>query len=102
MGTLPLAALLLSFSAVAVQAEIAFSPAKGPHGEAAVLINGAQGEMDGVGAEYDYLAAHYGDWQRGNQSVMSKDGRTFDVFELSKGGQKMHVYFDISLFFGRD
>jgi hypothetical protein len=101
MRVLPLAILLLSLSPATAQAEITFSPANGPHGEDAVLIRGAQGEMDGVGAEYDYLATHYGSWQRGNQSVMCKDGRTFDVFEPSKGGQKMGVYFDISLFFGK-
>jgi hypothetical protein len=71
--------------------------------DTAVVIVGAQGEMDGVDAEYRWLDEHAAGGEREAQSLVgSDDGRMFDVIVVAwPDGTKRTYYFDITAFFGK-
>ncbi|WP_448950026.1 hypothetical protein [Labrys neptuniae] len=95
------AALVLG-STAAAQADILFGPAICPvRADAAFKILGARGEIDGVGSEYIWLRNNRPGWRRDRQSLLSRDGRRYDVLDISKGSAKQAICFDISDFFGK-
>ncbi len=67
----------------------------------------AKGEQDGVDAEYKYLAtlrcSGSGRWKMMEQSLVSKNGRQFDVLscQCSAGGERREFTFDITQYFGK-
>jgi hypothetical protein len=67
----------------------------------AILIHGAQGEVDGVPSEYDWLAANRPGWKAMGQSLISGGSRKFDVLHITNGSQQADVYFDITEYFGK-
>jgi len=52
-----------------------------------------------VAMEYAYLRNRFGIYDLISQSVISKEGRFFDVLEIYTGGNLIQIYFDISSFF---
>jgi len=74
--------------------------------ETAVVIEDAADSTEGIDAEYEYLAAKFGergtDWNLSMQSLVQHEGRMFDRMEVELAdGTTQTVYFDISGFFGR-
>ncbi len=72
----------------------------------AVEIHGAVNELDGVRAEYRYLAEKLGergkDWDLVMQALLEVDGKHYDRMDVALAdGTRTTVYFDISAFFGR-
>jgi hypothetical protein len=85
---------------------IRFVGGDGSSTDEAILIRGAQGEMDGTGSEYRYLAMVYGPqnsaWTLSRQSLMSKNGKHYDAMAITLAdGTSKTVYFDISEYFGK-
>lgn len=85
-----------------------YSNNQGQSIEDAIIISGAENGLDGVNAEYDYIAQKFGKegetWQRGLQALIkSPDGKSYDriTFNLADGQEKM-LYFDIPDFFGKE
>ena len=67
----------------------------------AVVILGAT-ESTGVGAEYDWLDAHFPGWKLSDQSLLNRDGRAYDVMNFTlPDGSKHSIYFDITDYFGK-
>lgn len=87
---------------VGAQAGIRFGPATCPvPANAAFKILGAQGELDGVASEYAWLRENRPGWRRDRQVLLRRDGRLYDVLDISKRGAKQAICFDISDFFGK-
>lgn len=75
--------------------------------ENAIIISGAENEMEGVDAEYNYLASKLGrenaDWRIVLQSAIINEEQSFDVLLVEeKDGSQQEYYFDITGFFGKD
>lgn len=73
--------------------------------EEALVIHGADDEMIGVGAEYEYVALCLGqpnvDWRLHFQALMHKGGRSYDCLEVAlPDGSRRTFWFDITEFFG--
>ena len=67
-----------------------------------VIIQGASGELDGVSAEYDWLAQKSSGYKRKFQSLTKCDGQPSDKVTIeTASGDTVDVYFDISDFFGK-
>jgi hypothetical protein len=67
-----------------------------------VIIQGAQNEQAGVGAEYAWLRAKYPGYRRGLQALTKCDGKPADKLSIqTAAGQALDIYFDISGFFGK-
>lgn len=74
--------------------------------ETAVVVEGAANGMEGVKAEYEYLAGKFGekgtDWDLTMQSLVQHEGRMYDRMDVELADGTAHtVYFDISGFFGK-
>jgi hypothetical protein len=67
-----------------------------------VIVQGASGELDGVSAEYDWLAQKSPGYKRKFQSLTKCDGQPSDKVTIeTASGDTVDVYFDISDFFGK-
>ncbi len=67
-----------------------------------VIVQGASGELDGVSAEYDWLAQKSPGYKRKFQSLTKCDGKPADKVTVeTASGDTVDVYFDISEFFGK-
>ncbi|APR76125.1 Hypothetical protein A7982_01472 [Minicystis rosea] len=83
---------------------IHFTGGDGSSMEQAIVIEGAQGEVDGVRSEYQYLEMVLGprsNWTRTKQSLVDKNGRKYDVLEVDHQGRPETYWFDITLYFGK-
>lgn len=75
--------------------------------ESAIVIKNAGNEMNGVAAEYEYIAKQHGvkftNWRPVGQSTSSNNGRQFDVINIITlaDNVKITYYFDITEFFGK-
>lgn len=75
--------------------------------EEAVIILGANSEMEGIGAEATWISKQYGqrniDWKKGDVALISKGGKDYDKYEvILKEGNSIIIWFDISDFFGKE
>lgn len=73
--------------------------------EEAIILD-AKNEDEGVSKEYEYVESKFGvygvDWQRGSQSLMEVDGKTYDEISLDfPDGSSKKIYFDITSWYGR-
>jgi hypothetical protein len=73
--------------------------------EQAVIINTNSTEQ-GIPAEYEYVGRLFGrmgvDWDVVRQSLVSHDGRQYDVLQIKlSNGEEKYIYFDIIQFFGK-
>jgi hypothetical protein len=94
------AALFILSTIVSAQAKITFAGGNGSSQQQAIRIVGAKGEMDGVHAEYIWLKKNRPDCKPGTQSLV-QGKRIYDVMEISCGGKRQSVYFDITGYFGK-
>ena len=82
---------------------IHFSGGDGSSVEKAIVILGAKGERDGVAAEYSYVEKHLGLSRNDvvSQSLLDKNGRSFDMLQLKTAQGSRQLYFDITDYFGK-
>lgn len=83
---------------------IRFTGGDGSTMEQAIIIEGAQGEIDGVRSEYQYLELLLGPrrtWTRTKQSLLHQNGRAYDLLEVDHQGVSKRFYFDITAYFGK-
>jgi hypothetical protein len=67
-----------------------------------VIVQGASGELEGVSAEYDWLAQKSPGYKRKFQSLTKCAGQAADKVTIqTASGDTVDVYFDISNFFGK-
>ena len=96
-----LAGLLLLAAPQDCCAKVRYEGGDGTSFDAAIVVQDAQGEGEGVIAEYVWLKKNYGDWNPRDQSLVSNNDRKYDVIEISKGAETKRVYFDITSFIGK-
>lgn len=59
------------------------------------------GSHEGVPLEHKVVAVLYPGWKRAAQSLIQRDGKSFDVLELENvEGQRVKLYFDITAWMG--
>lgn len=90
-------------SASAAEAKVRLKPMNCPVAKAAesFRITGARGEMEGVGSEYQWLAANRPGWKRTEQALVTKGNKAYDLLTIVKGRKKQVICFDITAFFGK-
>ncbi|MBF6023414.1 hypothetical protein [Lysobacter niastensis] len=82
------------------QSSIQYSGGDGTSTQQAVIISGARSSMEGVPAEYAWIRQNLPGAKLESQSLIS-GSRIYDAFEVTlPSGEKRHVYFDITSFFG--
>ncbi len=70
--------------------------------EKAVIIKNAKNTMEGVRAESDWIAKVHPGWKKGNQALISHNGRHYDRIQYTTpSGETKTIYFDITEFFGK-
>lgn len=75
--------------------------------ENAIVIKNAENEIDGVAAEYAYIAKINGekfkDWKPVGQSTINKDNKKIDLIniQLIQKNETVSYYFDITEFYGK-
>jgi hypothetical protein len=70
--------------------------------EKAIVIKGAKNSEVGIKSEYAWLAKNHPGYKMRQQSLKAKDGKRYDVLEITtKEGKDVEVYFDITEFFGK-
>ena len=81
---------------------IVFAGGDGSSMDKAVLIKNAKGEVEGVAAEYQWLARTCPGYKLTRQAMLSQGGRSYDMIEFTDAqGQAKAIYFDITAFFGK-
>jgi hypothetical protein len=81
-------------------AKVAVSGGPGRAMDSAIVIS-ADTSSEGLAAEYSVLRERFPGWGLNGQSLRGEGSRYFDVFTLSKNGDTIEVWFDITSFFGR-
>ena len=82
--------------------KLVFEGGDGSSIEQAVVIKNAKGEEDGVDAESKWIRKVHPGWRKGDQALLSKDGKSYDRIDYTtpKGEARM-IFFDITEFFGK-
>ncbi len=61
---------------------ISFNGGKGLSKEKAIIILGAENEMEGVDAEYNWLEQKFGEWEMFDQTLLDDRNRQFDILKI--------------------
>jgi hypothetical protein len=93
--------LMVATLAGSAEAQIVFKGGDGNSLAQAVLIMGAEGETDGVAAEYAWLDQHYPGYIPGDQALVQQGDRLYDILTIRWKGKTLELYFDITTFFGK-
>ena len=95
------AAVALSLTAGQAASAHAEDAAAGESLETAIAID-AGNEFEGVQRENEYLAQHYPNWSKKQQSLRNENGRIFDQIDIvAPDGMRKSVFFDITEWFGK-
>ncbi|HSL88572.1 MAG TPA: hypothetical protein VK870_04685 [Ignavibacteriaceae bacterium] len=71
--------------------------------EQAIIIIGAENELEGVDAEYDYLDNNFGEYEFISQEFIGETEKQYDLLRIKlPDGTEREVWFDISGFYGRE
>jgi hypothetical protein len=95
-----IACVFIAFATTAM-AEITYTGGDGSTVETAIVIEGALGESDGVGSEYEWLAKNRPDAKMQSQALLNDGGKVYDLLIVQTGGKEEKIYFDITAFFGK-
>ena len=69
----------------------------------AVIILGAENELEGVDAEYEYIQSLYTNFELDSQTFLEKRNKKYDILTIKlPGGNKKDIWFDITDFYGRE
>ncbi len=75
--------------------------------EQAIIILGADSEIEGVDAEFLWLEEKYGEenieWEMIDQTLLEYGDKQFDVLKIKfRNGDLEEFYFDITDYYGKD
>lgn len=69
----------------------------------AVIILGAESELEGVNAEYEYIQRLHTEFELDSQTFLEKENKKYDILTVKlPGGAKKNIWFDITDFYGRE
>ena len=69
----------------------------------AIIILGAESELEGVDAEFEFIQRLYSDFELDSQTFLGEENKKYDILTVKlSDGTKIDVWFDISDFYGRE
>lgn len=81
---------------------IRFGGGDGKTAEAAVVIQGARNESEGIIAELYWAARALPGWRKTKQALVRRGGRVYDrILFVSPQSGRQDIYFDVTGFFGK-
>ena len=82
---------------------IQYKGGNGSSKEKAIIILGAESELEGVDAEFEFIKHLYNDFELDNQTFISEEDMKYDLLTIKlSDGTKKEVWFDITDFYGRE
>ena len=82
---------------------IQYKGGNGSSKQEAVIILGAESELEGVDAEYEYIESLCEHFELDSQTFLEKGNEKYDILTVKlPGGTKKDIYFDITDFYGRE
>lgn len=82
---------------------IQYKGGSGSSEQEAVIILGAESELEGVDAEYEYIQSLHTEFELDSQTFLEKRNKKYDILTIKlPGGTKKDIWFDISDFYGRE
>jgi hypothetical protein len=80
---------------------IRFRGGDGSDQATAIVVDGAQNEMEGITAESLWILKHHEGWRKTHQALIRAGSRSFDAIDYDSPDGKHTIWFDITSFFGR-
>lgn len=86
---------------------IQYKGGNGTTKQEAVMILGAENEMEGVEAEYNWLEKKYGEenveWEINLQELVDEGNKQYDILRIKLLNSEIkEVWFEITEFYGRE
>lgn len=82
---------------------IQYKGGSGRSEEEAVIILGAENELEGVNAEYGYIQSLHTEFELDPQTFLEKGNKRYDILTVKlPGGAKKNIWFDITDFYGME
>lgn len=82
---------------------IQYKGGSGSSEQKAVIILGAESELEGVDAEYEYIQSLHTNFELESQTFLDEKNKKYDILTIKlPGGAKKDIWFDISDFYGRE
>jgi len=81
---------------------IQYNGGDGTSKEKTIIIFGAESELEGVDAEYEFIQSLHTEFELDSQTFLEKGNKRYDVLNVKlPGGTKKDIWFEISDFYGR-
>ena len=82
---------------------IQYKGGDGSSKEKAIIILGAESELEGVDAEFEFIQRLYSDFELDNQTFIGEEDKKYDLLTIKlSDGTKKDIWFDITDFYGRE
>ncbi len=82
---------------------IQYKGGDGTSKEQAIIIVGAESEVEGVDAEYDYLDSNFVEYEFLLQVFLGEPDKQYDLLKiLLPDGTEREIWFEITDFYGRE
>jgi len=82
---------------------IQYAGGNGSTKEKAVIIKGANSELEGVDAAFNYIERKFGYFELESTTLIDEGDKKFDQMNIiSFSGRKEIVWFDITAYYGKD
>ena len=82
---------------------IQYAGGNGSTKEKAVIIKGANSELEGVDAAFNYVERKFGYFELESTTLIDEGDKKFDQMNIiSFSGRKEKVWFDVTGYFGKD
>ena len=82
---------------------IQYKGGSGSSEQEAVIILGAESELEGVNAEYEYIQRLHTNFELDSQTFLEKGNKKYDILSVKlQGGTQKDIWFDITDFYGRE
>jgi len=82
---------------------IQYKGGNGSTKEEAVIILGAESELEGVDAEFEFIQSLHTNFELDSQTFLDEGNKKYDILTVRlPGGTKEDIWFDISDFYGRE
>jgi len=82
---------------------IQYAGGNGSTKEKAVIIKGANSELEGVDAAFNYIERKFGYFEIESTTLIDEVDKKFDLMNItSVSGNKEKVWFDVTSYYGKD
>jgi hypothetical protein len=82
---------------------LSYKGGDGSNQEKAIIILGANNELEGVDAEYNYIERKSGFFDIETQLFIDEGSRKFDCLKIiGVNGNKREFWFDVTKFYGKE